>query len=283
MSSESSTSQTSKILVPASHGWPMMGAFGLSLITAGLVTHWLVSCLGAVFFVIGLVGWFREVLPHEAHEPVAVEPVPEKIVSAVPEVMHLRVGEMGHRAQLPLQIYPYAAGIRGGLVGGVVIIVLAVVHGLIVHHSIWYTPNLLAATGSTTFANMTVEQLRQFHPLGALLATLIHFVTCVLVGLLYGIALPMFPRHPIIMGGILVPIFWTGLLYSTLGILDPIMQDRIPWIWFMMAQIVFGLVAGYVVSRHIPISTLQHLPFAMRAGVETQGLESDDDGKDADQ
>ncbi len=128
---------------------------------------------------------------------------------------------------------------------------------------------------------MTVEQLRQFHPMGAVLATLIHLLTCVLVGLLYGIALPMFPRHPIVMGGILVPMFWTGLMYSVLGVVDPIMQVRIDWIWFMVAQIIFGLVAGYVVSKHIPISTLQHLPFAMRAGIEAPGLEGDAGGKDS--
>src|SRR5476649_536074 len=178
MNSETNSTQTPTILVPASQGWPMMGAFGLSLISAGLVTHWLVSSLGAVFLFSGLVGWFREVLPHEAHEPVEVEPVPDQIVSPVPEVMHLRVGEKGHRAQLPLQIYPYAAGIRGGLVGGAVTVIFAMVHGLIAQGSIWYTPNLLAAVGSTTFASMSVEQLQQFHFWGAVLAILIHGVTC---------------------------------------------------------------------------------------------------------
>ena len=78
----------------------------------------------------------------------------------------------------------------------------------------------------------------------------------------------------ILTGGILVPIFWTGLLYSVLGVWDPVMQTRIPWLWFMVAQIIFGMVAGYVVSRHIPISTLQHVPFAIRAGIEA---EMDDD------
>ena len=54
----------------------MVAAFGLTLISAGLLTHWMVSVLGAVCFIAGLVGWFREVLPHEAHEPVPVEPEP---------------------------------------------------------------------------------------------------------------------------------------------------------------------------------------------------------------
>jgi hypothetical protein len=278
MSSEANSSSNSTILVPGSNGWPMMSAFGFTLIVAGLVTHWLVSALGSIVWVIGLYRWFREVLPHEAHEAIPIEPAPEKIVSALPEVMHLRVGEKGHRAMLPLQIFPYSAGIRGGLVGGVTTIVFAALHGLIAYKSIWYTPNLLAATGSMEFAKMSVDQLKEFHFWGMVLATGIHLVTCVLIGLLYGISLPMFPRHPVLTGGILVPIFWTGILYSVLGAYDPIMQTRIPWLWFMVAQIIFGLVAGYVVSRHIPISTLQHVPFAMRAGIEAE-MDDEDEGK----
>jgi hypothetical protein len=274
MSSDSHSSSTSTVQIPATNGWPMVAAWGLTFIVTGLVTHWLVSALGSIIFVIGLVRWFHEVLPHEIHEEHGIEPEPEKIVAAVPEVMHLHVGEKGHRAMLPLHIYPYSAGIKGGLIAGTTTIVFAALHGLIAYKSIWYTPNLLAATGSMTFAKMSVDQLREFHLWGAVLATFIHFITCVMIGLLYGIALPMFPRRPILTGGILVPIFWTGILYSVLGVWDPVMQTRIPWLWFMVAQIIFGLVAGYVVSRHIPISTLQHVPFAMRAGFEA---EMDDD------
>jgi hypothetical protein len=278
MSSESHTSSSSTLHIPASNGWPMMAAWGFTLVVSGLVTHWLVSALGSILFVIGLVRWFLEVLPHEAHESIPLEPAPEKVVAELPEVLHLRVGEKGHRAMLPLHIYPYSAGIKGGLIAGTTTIVFAALHGLIAYGSIWYTPNLLAATGSMTFAKMSVDQLKEFHLWGAVLATFIHFITCLMIGLLYGIALPMFPRRPILMGGILVPIFWTGILYSVLGVLDPIMQTRIPWLWFMVAQIIFGLVAGYVVSRHIPISTLQHMPFAMRAGIEAE-MEDEEEKK----
>jgi len=31
-------------------------------------------------------------------------------------------------------------------------------------------------------------------------------------------------------------------------------------------------VAGFVVARHEKISTLQHLPFAVRAGIEAPGI-----------
>ena len=45
---------------------------------------------------------------------------------------------------------------------------------------------------------------------------MIHLVTSLLVGLLYGAALPMFPRHPILFGGVIAPILWSGLLHSVL-------------------------------------------------------------------
>ncbi len=58
------------------------------------------------------------------------------------------------------------------------------------------------------------------------------------------------------------------------------MQQRIDWKWFMASQFAFGLVAGFVVSRHEPISTLQHLPFAMRAGFEAAGISEEKDGEE---
>ena len=72
--------------------------------------------------------------------------------------------------------------------------------------------------------------------------------------------------------------FWSGILYAGLGIIDPALQARIDWGWFMASQFVFGLVAGFVVARHERISTMQYLPFAMRAGIEAPGI-SDEKGK----
>jgi len=65
------------IELPAPTAWPIILAFGLTLILAGLVTSASVSILGAFFAVSGGVGWFFDVLPHEKHEIMAiVETVP---------------------------------------------------------------------------------------------------------------------------------------------------------------------------------------------------------------
>jgi hypothetical protein len=59
--------------------------------------------------------------------------------------------------------------------------------------------------------------------------------------------------------------------------MNPALQARIHWGWFMASQFAFGLVAGFVVARHEPIATMQYLPFAVRAGIEAPGLEDDKD------
>jgi len=250
----------------------LVAAFGLTLVFAGLLTHFMVSSLGAVTLCAGLIGWFREVLPQEAHDSVVVEQEEMIPLRPSPKVRHLEIGESGHRARLPLKIYPYSAGIRGGLVGGAAMAILAILYGLIGHKSIWYPVNLLAAAGSAHISAMSYEELLKFNGVGLVLATIIHVIGSALVGLLYGIALPMFPRRPILLGGIMAPLFWSGILYTGLGIIHPELQARIQWGWFLASQFAFGLVAGFVVARHEPIATMQYLPFAVRAGFEAPGL-----------
>ena len=114
------------VQVPASNGWPLVAAFGLTLVFAGLLTHVMVSLLGVITVCAGLVGWFREVLPHEAQESVVLEREGAPPERPSPKVRHLEVGESDHRARLPVEIYPYGAGVRGGLVGGAAMAVLAV-------------------------------------------------------------------------------------------------------------------------------------------------------------
>ena len=103
------------IAVPAPTAWPMIMALGMMLAFAGLVTSLIVSVVGGVLAISGAVGWFRDVLPFEHRETVTVEPGAAVIIPATVGVDYLRVGELGNRAVLPLQIYPYSAGIRGGI------------------------------------------------------------------------------------------------------------------------------------------------------------------------
>jgi hypothetical protein len=69
---------------------------------------------------------------------------------------------MSHRARIPVEVHPYTAGAFGGLVGAVVMAVLACVYGIFKYGSIWYPINLLAAAGVPELAEASLETLRQF-------------------------------------------------------------------------------------------------------------------------
>ncbi len=257
-------------LAPASTPWPMMLAVGVTLGAAGLVTNGAVSAVGGVLFVAAAVGWFREVLPHERHEALAMEEPPAAVVPSPRAVRRLAAGAARHRARLPIEVYPVSAGVKGGIAGGVAMAALAVFHGLVNHASLWYTINLLAAAASTELSQASPEALRAFSVEGLVLAFAIHATLSLLVGLLYGAILPMFPWHPAWWGGVVAPLLWTGLIAATLGIINPALNARIEWPWFVASQIAFGLVAGLVVARSGRIATFQHAPLAERAGLETQ-------------
>jgi hypothetical protein len=268
------------IHLPAPTAWPIVMAFGVTLGVAGIVTNPVISVLGVVLALAGAVGWFKQVLPHEAHEdvPVIVEHI--VIETARPEVERIVVDEH-HREHFPLETYPILSGIKGGIAGGIAMIPPALLYGWLSHHSIWWPVNLLGGAGVTHWSNPSVIDIAQFHWGGLLVACVIQAAVSILVGLLYGAMLPMLPRHPIVLGGILAPVLWTGLIHATLGIINPVLDSNIAWGWFLVSQITFGLVAGWVVSRQERIRTEQSMPFILRMGVEASGLthERDEDDK----
>ena len=92
-----------------------------------------------------------------------------------------------------------------------------------------------------------------------------------LLGLLYGAMLPMFPRRPIVLGGLIAPALWSGLLYTILGLLNPLLASHIDWLWFMASQVAFGIVAGLVVVRQPSFPTRENVSFVLRAGIEAPG------------
>src|ERR1700692_1081322 len=264
--------------LPAPTAWPIVLALGLTLLFAGLVTSPAVSVLGAIFSVFGCVGWFRDVLPHEKHESVPVHDSIAPVTTRRPQVAHVKwITQELHRGRLPLEIYPISAGVKGGLAGSVVMAVLAVLYGIVSGHGIWYPINLLSAgffPGRTTTA-----QIAAFHWDSLIIAAIVHLLCSTLVGLLYGAMLPMFPRRPILLGGVIAPVLWTGLIHSILEALDPVLNQRIDWPWFVVSQIGFGIVAGIVVSRQERVRTWQYLPFAVRAGIEAPGVMDERNGE----
>jgi len=268
------------VVLPAPTAWPIVLAFGLTLLFAGMVTTASISILGALLVVAGCAGWFADVLPHEKHHAVSVKD--ETITIATPrrQVARLPLAPDLPRALLPLELYPISAGIKGGLAGSVGMAVMACAYGILTQSSIWYPINLLAASAELPGLQLNTESLRAFHLDAFLLASVLHLVTSVLVGLLYGAMLPMFPRRPILLGGVIAPLLWTGLLHSVMELVNPVLDERVDWRWFIASQCAFGVLAGLVVKRQNPVRTRQMMPFSVLAGLEAPGAMHEKSGED---
>jgi hypothetical protein len=261
-----------KIKMPAATAWPLVLAFGFTLVFAGFVTAASVSILGAVLVVAGTVGWFRQVLPVESHELAAVVQQGISIETARRSVE--RLGGFGEipRAWLPVETYPISAGVRGGLAGGVAMAVLAAVYGILSGNGIWYPMNLLVAGLLPMAGAETAGQIGTFDLQHFLIAIPLHLLISLLVGLLYGVMLPMAPKRPILLGGLAAPLLWSFLIHGCLAVINPVMNQRIDWIWFVQSQIAFGIVAGLVVVRREKIHTRQVMPLSVRMGIEAPGI-----------
>ena len=272
------TGMALRIEMPAPTAWPIILAFGVALVFAGLVTTASVSALGAILALTGCGGWFFQVFPHPQHETVQARAEVIPIVTKRPQVARVPIAPDVRRVRIPIEIYPVGAGIKGGLMGSVAMAGLASLYGLVSHGSIWYPINLLASVVYAQPLQLSTQHLTSFHPVLLLIAAALHLITSVLVGLMYGALLPMFPRRPILLGGLVAPIIWSGLLHTSLGIINPLLNQRIDWTWFVASQIAFGIVAGLVVVRQERIRTRQFMPFEMRAGIELPGIMEEKEG-----
>src|SRR5712691_1161270 len=273
-SEERETQLPETVAMPAPTIWPLVTALGITLGCAGLVTHLAVSVVGLVLFLRGLVGWWRDVLPVEKHEAVPVPPPAQRaapVQTRLHAVAHLRLGERGHRVRIPAEIHPYSAGLKGGIVGGMAMAIVAVAYGMVAYGSPWYPINLLAAAAFPLPAHITLEELQAFHALALVVALISHALLSLLVGLLYAAMLPLLPRHPAFWGGLMTPLVWTGLIWTVLDVVNPLLNQRIDWRWFIASQVAFGMTGGLVIARAEQIETMQTWPMAARAGLETPG------------
>ena len=258
----------SVVQLPSPTAWPMVLALGLSLVLAGMVTNIAVGALGALLILFAGIGWFGQVLPHEAHVPVPVE-IETVTIASTRTLIQRREISPTRRRILPVETFRISTGIKGGIAGGAAMTVPAALFSLLRYHSLWYAMNLLAAGGFVSWAGASDAFLSEFHMRGLLAALAIHGATSLLVGLLYGAMLQMFPKYPILTAGFMAPMLFTGILYSAIGVVSPILNQRIDWFWFIPSQIIFGLVCGFVVNLQARVRTpqFQALPFAARAGL----------------
>ena len=267
------------VSLPAPTAWPFITAAGLTLLAAGLVTQAVMSVVGLILAIRGAVGWFRDVLPVEEDDLVRVRPLEQRArpITPVPRaVQQLRPGVADHRVRIPAEIHPYSSGIKGGIAGGIAMAIVACAYGVITHRSIWYPINLLAAAAMPSLAQADLAQLTAFNGTGFIVALISHGILSILVGLLFAVLLPMLPsRRADFWGSLISPLLWSALIWATLRLINPALNARIDWIWFVASQIAFGMTTGYVVHRSKMVETMQTWPLAARAGIEAPGVMSE--------
>ncbi len=248
------------IELPNSTAYPLTLALGVTLLAAGLVTELVISGVGLLLLVIAAVGWARQVFTPAGESVVQVEPAAPQAARPKRRVETLRPGLPGHRMRIPEKMHPYSAGAKGGLVGGVVMAGTALLYGVLSGRGIWYPINLLAAMVMPRLVDASAAQMQLFHPAALAIATVIHGVSSLGVGLMFGVLLPTLPRGPVLWGGIIAPLLWTGGIHAFMGVLNPALERLVDWKWFLASQIAYGLTVGIVVVRSEKVYVSQRPP-----------------------
>jgi uncharacterized membrane protein YagU involved in acid resistance len=257
------THDPEKLEMPAPTAWPLVLALGIALLAFGVATNLGFLFVGAPVFLFGMGGWISQLLPGqgEIHEGrVPMEQRPHPIQEAPGTVDALRPGGVGYRFRLPEHVHPISSGVKGGMIGGLLMPLPALLYGLLQHGSLWFPVNLLAGMVIPGISDASLESLRQFSFAGLLLGTIIHAVFSVTFGLMYGVILPMLPQvkgGPLIFGGLVMPLLWTGVCYGLMGIVNPPLQQHVSWPWFLVSQLVYGLAMSYVVNSSEKVAVSQ--------------------------
>jgi hypothetical protein len=240
--------------VPRPTAWPFVLSLGIALAAAGVIAGPAFLLVGGAVSAIGLIGWITELLPGEGHmhEPL-VEPAlrSQPVTAAQGAVEQLQAGRPGYRLRLPERVHPISAGLKGGIIGGAIMPVPALLWGLFSGHGLFYPINLLAGMVVPGIGDMTVVELEQFHLGLFVVALVIHATMSIVFGLLNGVLLPTLPDmpKPFAWGGLLMPLLWTAVSFGLMNAVNPVLRAGVSWPWFIASQFVFGIVAAAVVTR----------------------------------
>ncbi len=265
-SADRKSTQPKAVEMPRPTAWPLVIALGLTLVMLGVATDIAFSIVGGTLFVIGLVGWIANLLPGRGHEleQLGETAATTPIVPRLGAVTQLKPGVVGYRFQMPEKVHPVTAGVRGGIVGGLLMPIPALAWGAFVSgHGIWFPVNLLAGLvipGLTDVpADQLVQHLEQFHFWWFVGALVMHVLMSISFGLIGGVLLPTLPQipgGPLLFGGLILPLLWSGANHSMMGIVNPILNHYIDWPWYVVSQLVYGIATSIVIlrSEKIPIA-----------------------------
>ena len=187
--------------------------------------------------------------------------VPGAVAGKAGMVDQLRPGVAGYRFQLPEKIHPISAGVKGGIVGGLVMPIPALAYGLLSGHGLWFPINLLAGMAVPGISGETAAPARavlrgvadpgDLHPCHVL-----GDVRAALRGRLADLAAD--PGRSGGRGRRADAALLDGHLLRLHGDRQSVARiDFVNWPWFIASQVVYGVAMSIVVinSEKVPRRT----------------------------
>jgi hypothetical protein len=149
---------------------------------------------------------------------------------------------------VPAWVYPYRLGLSGGALGGVAMIVVALIYGW-QHSSIWLPVNLIGATIVRDLQSASPAELSNFNLAAFTAGLALHLIMSVGLGLLFALILPTFPGPVIIWSLTIGPALWVLASLLILPTLNPVMNQYVDRPSFFAAHFAYGLVLGLWFKR----------------------------------
>lgn len=162
------------------------------------------------------------------------------------------------RIAVPEYVYPYRAGIVGGLLGGAALAVVAVITAPLIGRSIWFPLNVAAASFSPELQGASEAALNSFTLDAFVIGVIIHLAISVAIGLAFALLLPTLPGPPLVWSVIIGAIMWAVALFLALPVLNPTMGEIVNPLMggvveplsFIIANIAYTVTLGWWVSRY---------------------------------
>lgn len=252
MAQDTSAPEEADVEMPRPTVAPVVLSLGITLLAAGLATDTALWLPGGLLLLLGICQWISQLIPGQGHfheEFVPLDQRAKPISTTLGNVDHLQPGKPGYRFRLPEKVHPISAGVLGGLIGGLVMPIPALLYGILSGRGIWFPVNLLSGF---IVPEIDLQKLEAFNLTALLVGIVFHVIMSITIGLLYGVLLPTLPSSTggqLLWGGIIIPLIWTGVSYGLMGVVNPTMEEYIDWRYYFLSQLVFGLATSIVVIR----------------------------------
>lgn len=159
---------------------------------------------------------------------------------------------------VPARVYPYTAGIVGGLLGGLVMAIPAAAYGLVSGYELWLPFNLAAGVFMTNLQSITPRQPVVFDPFAFGVGLSIHLTLAMLLGLLFTMLLPTLPGRPVLWSLVIGPLLWSAVMLVVLPSFNPVMAQWLDWPSFVVANLAYALVLGLWIAATPKVSAEDH-------------------------